>query len=166
MRVTFQVTSESNDVYQVTLSSGKDAFFATEDVCAQFCNDVEIVEIDLDRVSGNNPTSLQTLSLISEGIARYFSTNNKAVLYYYCDDLDDVPKSSRKGDVWPQEYRSHLFSLMFQRYLLSQDIKDVIDVTIMINQGQRPIYMHIIARKAHMHYINIVKTYIIDNYGK
>lgn len=166
MRITFQVTSESNDVYQVTLSSGEDAFFATKDVCEQFCDEVEIVEIDLERISGDNPTTAQTLALISEGIARYFSMNEKAVLYYYCDDLAEVPKSDRKQEIWPQEYRSQLFSLMFQRYLLKHNIIDVIDVTLMIEQDVRPIFMHLIARKKHSHYLEIIKSYIIDNYGK
>ena len=166
MKVSFCIKAETGDEYLVSLLSGDDAFFATNDVAFSLGDEIEIVEIDLARVSGSNPTTAHTLSLISEGIARYFSMNEKAVLYYYCEDMADVPKSSRKEDMWPQEYRSHLFSLMFQRYLLNHGIQDIIDVTIVIEQGTRPLFMHLISRKEHSHYIERIKTYIIDNYGK
>lgn len=166
MKVSFSVKAETGDEYLVSLSSGDDAFFATDDVALNIGEEIEIVEIDLERLSGNNPTTTHTLSLITEGIARYFSMNEKAVLYYYCEDMVDVPKSSRKDDMWPQEYRSHLFSLMFQRYLLKHGIVDVIDITLVIEQGNRPLYMHLISRKEHIRYIEKLKAYIVDNYGK
>lgn len=166
MKVSFCVKAETGDEYLVSLLSGDDAFFATNDVASNIGNEIEIVEIDLDRISGNNPTTPHTLSLITEGIARHFSMNEKAILYYYCEDMSEVPKSTRKDDMWPQEYRSQLFSLMFQRYLLNHGVQDVIDVTLVIKQDFRPIFMHLISRKEHSHYIERFKAYIIDNYGK
>ncbi|GEM_PF-1273665 len=165
MRITFKVES-AEGVYLVSLSSGQDAFFSSNNISETFSKKVEIIEVDLKRVSGNLPTSLHTLSLISEGIGRYFISNDKAVLYYYCDDLADVPKSNRKSEVWPQEYRSQLFSMMFQRFLIKHDMVDVIDLTVMIEQGDRPLYMHLIARKEHSIFIEEIKRYIIENYGK
>lgn len=55
---------------------------------------------------------------------------------------------------------------MFQRYLLNHGVQDVIDVTLVIKQDFRPIFMHLISRKEHSHYIERLKAYIIDNYGK
>lgn len=104
--------------------------------------------------------------LIAEGIGDYFLQNNKAILYYYCDDLADVPKSDRKQDMWPQEYRSQLFSLMLRRYVITHSIFDMIDEDVMLLQDTRPIYMHLIGRAEHKHFIEAVKQYIMTNYGK
>lgn len=92
------------------------------------------MKVSFNVTSGDNPTTIQTLSLISEGIGRTFLMNPKAVLYYYCDDLAEVPKSYRKDYMWPQEYRSHLFSIMFQRFMIKHNALDIIDVTLMIEE--------------------------------
>lgn len=102
MKHIFRVESPEGDIYQVTLSSGVDAFFATKDVCNELSDKFEIIEIDLDRISGDHPTTPYTLSLVAEGIGNYFLQNNKAILYYYCDDMADVPKSERKYEMLPQ----------------------------------------------------------------
>lgn len=166
MKHIFRVESPEGDTYEISLSSGVDAFFATQDVCKELSNEFEIVEIDLERLSGDNPTSPHTLSLITEQIGRFFLQNNKAILYYYCDDLAEVPKSNRKQDMWPQEYRSQLFSIMLQRYVVSHSVYDLIDENIMLDQGGSPIYMHLIGRAEHANYIQLVKQYILTNYGK
>lgn len=166
MKHIFRVESPDGDVYQVTLSSGVDAFFATKDVCDELSNEFEIIEIDLDRISGEHSTTPYTLSLIAEGIGDYFLQNSKAILYYYCDDLADVPMSDRKQDMWPQEYRSQLFSLMLRRYVITHSIFDMIDEDVMLLQDTRPIYMHLIGRAEHKHFIEAVKQYIMTNYGK
>ena len=166
MTFSFTVTSKTGDMYKVSLLSGDDAFFAKGDILNIVGENIEIVEIDLDRIKGNSQTDTAVLSKIADGIANYFISNEKVVLYYYCDDLAELPASPKRGEMWPQEYRSMLFSLMFKRYLIRHDISDVIDVTIMIEQGPRPLLMHLIARKKHQKYLDLVRSYIIDNYGK
>ena len=168
MVVSFDVIAEEGDVFRVLLSGGEDAFFATPDVCAVLGPNVEIIEIDLERVSGTNPASLRTLGKISEGIFRCFEQNDKAILYYFCDDLNDIPIIGRgKEDMWPQEYRSQLFSKMFQRYSLqNKNLIDAVDVVVVINEEIRPLFMHFIARAQHAHYIDILKKFVTDNYGK
>lgn len=166
MKHIFRVESPDGDIYQVALTSGLDAFFATKDICEELGNEFEIIEIDLERISGDNATTPYTLSLIAEGIGNYFLQNKKAILYYYCDDLADVPKSNRKKEMWPQEYRSMLFSLMLRRYVTTHSVFEMIDEDVMIEQDTHPIYMHLIGRLEHKHYIEMVKEYIITNYGK
>ena len=166
MKVSFDVDSKQGDVYRVTLSSGCDAFFVQEDISEIVGNNVEIVEIDLERVNGKGITNTNILSKIAEGIARYFESNKKAVLYYYCDDLNDVPMSQRKEDMWPQEYRSRLFSVMYNRYIAINNIQDMMDVIFKIDQDDRPLFMHLIARQCHARYVELLKAYIIEHYGK
>lgn len=166
MTISFDIQAEAGDVYRVILSSGDDAFFADGDIRAILGDAVEIVEIDLERISGTNPTTMTTLRYIAEGIGRCFMQNDKAILYYYCDELSEVFMSPRHLDLWPQEYRSHLFSLMFQRYVSTVSNNDITDITIVINQDNRPLFMHLISRTKHARYIEILKDYISQNYGK
>lgn len=164
MIVSFDISTETQDVFRVVLSSGEDCFFAGKDVYELLDNKVEIVEIDLERISGNTPASINTLMKISEVIGNYFLQNNKAVLYYYCDDMNDIPVGNNRG-LWPQQYRSELFGRMFQRRVRGMN-SDIVDVIVLLQQESRPIYMHLIARSAHQKYIEALKDYIVSNYGK
>lgn len=168
MVISFEINSGTEDSYRIILSSGEDAFFAQPDIIKELGNEVELVEIDLERTRGNNPTSIQTLYKIAEGIAKLFQQNEKAILYYYCDDLAEIPYvGSKHSSMWPQEYRSELFGRMFQRQVQLLSIQDELqDITVVIHQGDRPLYVHIIARKIHTQYIDVVKKYLTDNYGK
>ena len=168
MVFSFNVIADTGDVFRVILSSGEDAFFATPEICSLLNNEIEIVEIDLERVTGSAPTSLKTLTKISEGIAHCFEQNKKAVLYYFCDDLSEVPSiGDSKIGMWPQEYRSLLFSRMFERYALNTSMEDsVTDVEVVIYEDTRPLYMHLIARTCHSRYIEALKAYITSRYSK
>lgn len=166
MVVSFEVCTDSNDTFRVVLSSGKDAFFTAAEAIPH--SEIEIVEIDLERISGTRPATLKTLMKIAEGIADFFNQDDHVILYYYCDDTSDIPSgSSRHTDIWPQEYRSQLFSRMFQRQVVRHALEeDIVDVIIRIQQGDRPVIMHLIARAKHKHYVETLQAYIMHNYGK
>lgn len=166
MLISFDVQNDFGDVFRVSLSSGEDAYFATSDVIRDCDIDIEIVEIDLERIQGEHKADLRTLEIIADGIGRCFFQNTKAVLYYYCDEQELPVVSARHTTVWPQEYRSQLFSKMFQRYTQKENTTDIIDLTVQIMQSERPIFMHIIARECHRSYLEVLKNYIIQNYGK
>lgn len=166
MVISFDVKTETNDIFRVSLSSGEDAFFSSNDLMHEVSLDVEIIEIDLERIKGNNSADIRALKVIADEIGRCFSQNHKAILYYYCDEMELPIVSKHHEYEWPQEYRSQLFSRMFQRYAQKAGVFDIIDMTIEIMQGDRPIVMHLIARECHRSCLDILKTYIIDNYGK
>lgn len=168
MKIVFDVEALEGDVFRVILSSGDDAFFASERFFEAKGIDVDIVEIDLERVKGENPATLSVLRSIADGIGRCFMHNQRAVLYYYCDDMNDVPSIGvRNQGMWPQEYRSQLFGLMFRRYVEQNNLsEDIVDVSITIQQDARPLYMHLIARNKHVAYLEQLKEYIIENFGK
>lgn len=52
MLISFDVQNDFGDVFRVSLSSGEDAYFATSDVIRDCDIDIEIVEIDLERIQG------------------------------------------------------------------------------------------------------------------
>lgn len=166
MRFSFEVTSELGDLYAIHLTSGEDGFFVRQQIASLIDEPIEIVEIDLERLSGNNSASMKTLQAIVTGIARFFRQNDRAVLYYYCDELDVEQMRKNKKDMWPQEYRSHLFEMLFQRYCQQHQELDILDTKIVIYQSDRPLYMHIIARAEHSGYLAVIRDYIVSNYGK
>lgn len=168
MVVSFDIVESTENSYRIILSSGEDAFFAQPDLLQELGPEVELVEIDLERTCGTQPTSVLTLQKIAEGIAQLFLQNEKAILYYYCDDMLEVPtKSDKHRDMWPQEYRSELFGRLFRRHVSRFDMQnDVRDVEVVIYQGNRPLFIHIIARSCHLAYLEHVKRFLIDNYGK
>ena len=47
---------------------------------------IEILDISLERVSGNTPTSPNVLFDISNFIAGVLNDNPETILYFYCDD--------------------------------------------------------------------------------
>lgn len=166
MIVFFDIHTETDDLFRVTLSSGEDAFFATAEVLQELKSDIDIIEIDLERIRGTHNANLKTLRLIADRIGQCFQQNEKAALYYYCDEMELPIENPRRLGEWPQEYRSQLFSSMFKRYVQNNGLDSIADVTIMIMQGNRPIYMHLIARECHQKQLESFKNYISKNYEK
>lgn len=165
MRISFDILTTSKDSYRVILSSGKDAFFATTDFVSLIDIDIDIVEIDLERLSGNKPTELKTLRLITTKIIKFIKQNKKTVLYYYCDDMSEIVGVT-KEILWPQEYRNRLFSLLFERFCKNIPDLELKDVTIQINQVGRPLFMHLITRLEYVPILEKIRNFLLDNYGK
>jgi len=86
--------------------------------------------------------------------------NEAAVLCFYCDDLTDVPR--RHSDITPQEYRSLLFSKMFDMYVHENDIKDIVNYQIEIEDEHHPRFAHFITNEKYLpavrHLGNIIKA--------
>lgn len=92
-------------------------------------------------------------------IAGFLLDNENAILYFYCDDINEINR--RNHDITPQKYRSRLFSRMFDRYMTSHDITGVVNASLEI-RSDRDIYIHIISRESHLDYANIIRTTIED----
>ena len=70
-------------------------------------SDVEIYQIVLCRESGNNVIGLDVLMKITDSIAKVFLRNPNLILYYVCDDMNEIPNGNH--DIPPQEYRTCYF---------------------------------------------------------
>ena len=62
---------------------------------------LDIISIELVRISGKGFTSIRTLSVIEQIIADAFKSNPTSVLFYYCDFLNPIPLTSKT--IPPQE---------------------------------------------------------------
>ena len=125
---------------------------------------IEIVEILLARVKGSGKTSIAVLSEMSEIIFRLFNNNENIIIYFFCDDLNEIPNTQKK--VSPQAYRSRLFSSMFERFVRKQKIDDIENISISIEALGRTEYLHFIIRSHHMKYIDYIQRNIEETYTK
>lgn len=166
MRISSDLTSEDGDIYRVILSSGEDTFFVGDDVRALVGTKIEIVEVDLERINGSSKTSLSILYKIAELIGNFMEQDPDCVLYFFCDDIAPLPTKTTKKNIWPQEYRSRIFSGMFEHYSIQHESLSAVNIPIVIDAVGRPIYMHLIARAEHLAFIDTIKDYVMTNYGK
>lgn len=99
-------------------------------------------DVTLIRVSGDKTVNLKSLKEICERLYRFLSENDSVVLCFYCDDQTDVIRHD--VDLTPQEYRSRLFSKMFEMYIKSKKITDYVNYIIKIDDNGMPRFVHFI----------------------
>ncbi len=87
-----------------------------------------------------------------------FEENENLILYFYCDDIHDIKR--RNLSLSPQEYRSRLFSKMIDRYLISNNITDIINTPIKIESGDG-IFIHLISCASHSKYVELIRSEIL-----
>lgn len=165
MKVSFKLSSVANNVYEITLSSIDESIISPELKTA--LGKLEIVEVFLDRISGKNITDASVLSSISEIIANMFDQNENIVFYFFCDDLNQIPRMRKTRINLPvQEYRSRLFHSMFSQYCQHHNINSYRDNIINFVAIDRPYFIHLISRDIHDDRIDLIKNFIKENYMK
>lgn len=164
MKFSISITSNDNTV-RLGLETA-DTSFLGESISKEIeSRGVEIVEVILDRELGKGLAGMALLDNISSVIANLFIENKNAILFFYCDDLNEIPRC-RTRNISPQEYRSDLFSLMFERYVTKHGIQSVHDVTIRINAIDHCLFFHFISRAEHMDLIDEIKEDFAATYSK
>ena len=107
-------------------------------------------DVTLIRKAGERYVGNKMLLAISDILAKFMDENDDAVLCFYCDASTDVRRNH--GSMLPQEYRSRLFSRMFELYVKSHGQSDYINHRVEIEDQDNPDnkqYAHFICRKAH-----------------
>ncbi|MGN1156629.1 MAG: hypothetical protein ACI4TK_10660 [Agathobacter sp.] len=164
MKFTVSITSNDNTL-RLGLETA-DTSFLGESISSEIeSRCVEIVEVILDRELGKGLAGMALLDNISSVIANVFIENKNSILFFYCDDLNEIPRC-RTRNISPQEYRSNLFSLMFERYVTKHGIQSVHDVTIRVNAIDHPLFFHFISRDEHMDIIDEIKDDFAATYSK
>ena len=113
--------SSTGDVYHTALSEDH-SVLSSEAIDAM--HDVNVVGIELRRLAGKNTTGQEVLAVIESTIAEFFAEHENVIICYYCDFINPIP-NTKKNKMPPQEYRSKLFDVMFQRYVKLHGIGDV-----------------------------------------
>ena len=81
---------------------------------------IDISELIIERISGDSTTGREVLHDITGWIAEMFASNPNLIIYYSCDDMTPISsrnKNSDNRDMPVNEYRSRLFSHIFDTYM-------------------------------------------------
>ena len=140
------IQSEQGDEYKLRMTS-ENTWMLSEGLYQQMTtNGVEVVDIELERSKGTNVTSLKVLSLIEDTIADFLLNHENVLFCFFCDFIHLVPT---KKNIPVQEYRSRLFTAMFNRYVKLHRLNGFCNHVVKIEGVAEPFYFHVIYRKEH-----------------
>lgn len=141
MNTTFPLTTKEGHKYLIKLSSFN-ADYIPDSI------DIEIVDIVLELVEHSDQiNNISTLSKIGR-ILLNFLEENDVILYFYCSK-DDIYKN--KPDISAQEYRSILFSKIFER--TTKTLRDYENLKVTIKGHNDHHYIHLIAKSKYKHHL-------------
>lgn len=112
-------------------------------------------DVTLIRKSGSEYVGYNMLFAVSDILANFLSENDDAVLCFYCDSNTDVRRNHNK--MLPQEYRSRLFSRMFDLYTKSHKLSTLVNHCVEIEDPENPQnrqFAHFICRLEHEEAVN------------
>lgn len=154
--------SPEGDVYHISLSEDKNVL--SQEVVEALGN-VHVVGIELRRLAGKNTTGHNVLAALEDTIAESFLQNDDVIICYYCDFINPIPKT-KKNKMPPQEYRSKLFDMMFQRYVKHHGINDVRLSVVEVNGINEIYYFHVIYRESHSMLAAMIGSDIKEGFEK
>lgn len=169
MNYSFSITTSNGDEYRIMLVDADVSMLAQQvrDILGEY--KIDISEIIIDRIKGGESTAQEVLHSITGRIADLFADNGNLILYYSCDDMNPIPSRNMKGankDLSVQEYRSKLFSHIFDSYMVSHQVSGFSNTPIIINGEGYVQYMHLIARIKHQSIVNRIQEDVIEGWGK
>lgn len=169
MNYSFNISTRQGDEYRIMLSDADVSMLAQHVRESLSDNDIDVSEIIIDRIRGGESTAQEVLHTITGRIADLFAENGNLILYYSCDDMNPIPSRNTKGankNLSVQEYRSKLFSHIFDSYMVSHQVSGFSNTPIIINGEGYVQFMHLIARDKHLPIVNRIKEDVIEGWGK
>ena len=173
MNYSFSITTKKGDEYRIMLIDADISMLAKKvrDIILE--NNLDISEIMIDRISGGESTAQEVLHTITGKVADLFAINVNLILYYSCDDMTPIPSRNTNSDnknLPVNEYRSRLFTHIFDTYMASHQISGITNTPIRLDNyvdGMGySIFIHFIARTLHDDVIEKLKTEIKEVSGK
>ena len=161
--IVVNISTGKGDEYHLRLSSAGGKYLSQE-VYRMIEGNIEILAVELERVRGNMPTGHIVLSQIEKVIADTFMKYPNMIICYFCDFLSPIPATRKK--IPAQQYRSILFTRMFERYVSQHSIGDIMQSVLTIGGIGEDFYIHLIARSEHIKYVNMISEDIRTGYSK
>lgn len=134
---------------------------------------IDISELIIERISGESTTAQDVLHDITGWVAELFASNPNLIIYYSCDDMTPIPsrnKNSENKNMPVNEYRSKLFSHIFDSYMASHQVSGVINTPIRLDNYENgmgySLFFHFIAREIHSDIVEMLKEDITEVSGK
>lgn len=158
MDISFDIYNDKGDQVRVALS-----YYDIESLQA-FSNDpltltLVFYDVTLVRISGEGTVGVKVLKTICDVLFRFMDDNDNAVLCFYCDDLTDVAR--HHTELTPQEYRSRLFSRMFDMYVKANNVTSIINYGIKIDDDNCPRFAHFITPEKYLANVKILANTIM-----
>ena len=134
---------------------------------------IDISELIIERISGESTTGQDILHDITGWVAELFASNPNLIIYYSCDDMPPIPSrniNSENKDMPVNEYRSRLFTHIFDSYMTSHQVSGVVNTPIRLDNYENgmgySLFFHFIAREIHSDIIEMLKEDIKEVSGK
>ena len=169
MNTSFSISTRNGDEYRIMFFDADISVLARNVQQSITEHNIDISEIMIDRVSGGESTAQEVLHAIAGRIADLFAENDNLVIYYSCDDMNPIPSRNMKGankELSVQEYRSALFSHLFDTYMYSHQVSGITNTPVIINGEEYKQFMHLIARAKHQPIVDIIKDDVIEGWSK
>ena len=169
MTYSFSISTRKGDEYRIKLLDVDISVLTKEVRDAIETNNFDISEIMIDRISGGESTAQEVLHAITGKIADLIAENENLILYYSYDDMNPIPSRNTKGankNLSVQEYRSRLFSYMFDTYMVSHQVSGFSNTPIIISGEGYKQFMHLIARDSHQSIVDLIKADVLEGWGK
>ena len=169
MNYSFSISTRSGDEYRIMFIDA-DISLLAENVRETIANQgIDISEIMIDRIRGGESTPQEVLHAITGRVADLFAENENLVIYYSCDDMNPIPSRNMRGankELSVQEYRSTLFSHIFDSYMYSHQVSGITNTPVIIKGEGYKQFMHLIARSKHQVIVDLIKDDVIEGWGK
>lgn len=127
----------------------------------------------IERISGESTTGQDVLHDITSWVAELFASNPNLIIYYSCDDMTPIPSRNTNSDnkhMPVNEYRSRLFTHIFDTYMTSHQVSGVTNTPIRLDNYEDGVgyslFFHFIARDAHNEIVEKLKENIKEVSGK
>lgn len=164
MHEIYTIYSETGDEYKLEFTTERIAAISKKTLDKLRLQWIEVLDIGLGRSKGINITSHKVLCQIEECIAEVFLSHPNIIISFFRDFISLVPRMKRRMPV--QEYRSVLFTRMFEHYVSHNHLDGVCNRVVSVEGAAENYYFHIIARKEHLKYADIIAQEYQTDYGK
>lgn len=157
MNEIYVIQAGSDNEYKIQFKTERSGLIAEDLLDRINAEGIEVVEIDLGRTKGTAPTNLLVLAQIEQITANIFLSHPNVVVCFFCDFIQAIPFMSKKKEgITVQQYRSMLFSRMFERFTNYHRIADIYNRVVVIQGVAEPYFFHIISRKEHLKYADMI----------
>lgn len=172
MEVAYSIVQKDNE-YRVLLTSVNTEVLPERIQKILTSRNIDISELMIERISGESTTGQDILHDITGWVAELFASNPNLIIYYSCDDMTPIPsrnKNSDNKDMPVNEYRSRLFTHIFDSYMISHQVSGVINTPIQLDNYEDGVgyslFFHFIAREIHSDIVEMLKEDIKEVSGK
>ena len=172
MEAAYSIVQKDNE-YRVLLTSVNTEVLPERIQKILTSRNIDISELMIERISGDSTTGQDILHDITGWVAELFASNPNLIIYYSCDDMTPIPSrniNSENKDMPVNEYRSKLFTLIFDSYMISHQVSGVINTPIQLDNYEDGVgyslFFHFIAREIHSDIVEMLKEDIKEVSGK